>query len=219
MSCIPSGNRHNALSSDEPKVYQGSYVPEEFIENINVTLRVDNLPYYLTNFVWDRTETEVKTAPIIRTVGYPKIIMRESEVLHTMAMEPALQLLRNPLLASANDEFLKALEDYRKGDYSDCLVKCGSALESVMKIACAKNDWPYQEKDTASPLVRVIIEKTNLAPYFESLLMIVATLRNKISSAHGAGTVTKTVPQHLAQYAINTTATTMLLLAEETKLA
>src|SRR4029450_5031974 len=30
--------------------------------------------------------------------------------------------------------FLNALEDYRKGDYGDCLTKCTSAFESALKI-------------------------------------------------------------------------------------
>jgi hypothetical protein len=132
-------------------------------------------------------------------------------------MEPALQLLQNPAFANANKEFLAALEDYRQGDYSDSLTKCGSSFESFMKILCAKKRWAYKETDTAGPLVKAILANTTLDGYFDPLLMIVGTLRNKLSSAHGAGTAAKAVPQHLARYAINATASAMLLLADEAR--
>ena len=45
-------------------------------------------------------------------------------------------LLRDKSFTSADQEFIEALEDYRKGDYGDCLTKCGSSLESTMKIIC-----------------------------------------------------------------------------------
>jgi hypothetical protein len=141
--------------------------------------------------------------------------MRESEVIHSTAMEPALQLLRNPGFATANAGFLTGLEDYRKGDYSDCLTKCGSAFESFMKIVCDKKSWAYKQTDTAATLIKTILPNTTLEGYFEQQLMIVATLRNKLSSAHGGGTTVKVVSRQLAQYATNITASAMILLAAE----
>lgn len=193
----------------------------KFIDDINQLMRVDNLPYYLTKFA--TKETPLTPSKLyggsrafrFEVVAFPKVVMRESEVLHANAMEPALNLLRDPTFATANVEFLTALEDYRKGDYSDCLTKCGSAFESFMKIVCDKKGWPYAETDTAQKLIKAIIPNTSLEPYFEQLLIIVATLRNKLSSAHGAGKKPKAVPQHLAQYATNVTASAMILLAAE----
>jgi hypothetical protein len=43
----------------------------------------------------------------------------------------------------------------------------------------------------------------------------IATLRNKLGSAHSAGTQQRSVSQHLAKYAINATAAAILLLVEE----
>ena len=151
-----------------------------------------------------------------QTVSFPQVIMRESEILHDNAIAPALQFLQNARFASANTELLAALDDYRKNDFGDSLMKCGSAFESFMKILCHIKGWPFKETDTASPLVKMILSKTKLDGYFEPLFLIVATLRNRLSSAHGAGTARKTVPQHLARYAINATASAIILLADET---
>jgi hypothetical protein len=148
-------------------------------------------------------------------VALPKVVMRESEMLHTRAVEPALVLLQNPGFANANKEFLAALEDYRKGDYGDSLAKCGSSFESVMKVICQKKGWPYKDTDVANTLIKTVLANTNLDGFFETLLIIIATLRNRLSSAHGAGASPKTVPQHLARYAINVTASAMILLSDE----
>jgi hypothetical protein len=142
--------------------------------------------------------------------------MKESEILHENAIAPALTLLQRPHFRAANSEYLAALEDFRKGDISDCLTKCGSSFESVLKVICDRKGWNYNQTDTASTLIKTVLPNTSLDWYFEQLLIIVATLRNKLSSAHGGGTAIKQPPRHLAQYALNATASSILLLAQET---
>ena len=180
---------------------------------VNEFLRLDDLPYVLTDFVW---VTE-GNAPYRswRREGFPQIIRRENEAIHKTAIEPTLALLKSPIFSSANNEFLQALADYRKDDYMVCVVKCGSAFESVMKIICARKAWSYQQTDTAEPLLTTIVEKTRLEPFFKQPLMLIATTRNRLSSAHGAGTEPRDVPKHVAQYTINATASAILLLVEE----
>lgn len=201
----------------------------EVVGELNEILAVDNLPYYVTEFVRQEVRQESQdgtqgqrpfplAGTVIKTLAYPKVVCRDSDVVHAQAIEPALKVLQSPIFASANQEFLSALEDFRKGDFSDCLVKCGSSLESVMKIVCDQKGWPHAQNDTAGALVRAIVQHSNLESYFENTLLIVATLRNRLGSAHGAGTASRHVPRHLASYAINMTASSILLLASETGL-
>lgn len=192
------------------------------VAELNELLREDNLPYHLTEFIKEEVREVFDGVPflgmertVIKTVAFPMVIARDSEVVHTHVMEPVLKLLQRPAFKSANAEYLEALEDYRKGDFGDSLTKCGSALESVMKIICDHKKWPYQQKDTASALIKTIIERSNLETYIEPGLILVATLRNKLSKAHGAGVQTKAVPRHLAAYALNSTAVAILLLVAE----
>jgi hypothetical protein len=126
-----------------------------------------------------------------------------------------LELLQHPKYSSVNSEFLEALEDYRKGDLGDCLVKCSSAFESVLKILCNRKGWRYNHTDTASMLIKTLLANTRLESYFEPVFMIVGTLRNRLSKAHGAGTAQRNVPRHVARYAINSTASAILLIIEE----
>ena len=177
------------------------------IEDINVFLQADDLPYYLTGFIVTDGRIE----------AYPQIIRRDSEVLHETAIKPTLALLSQPMFTSANDEFLDALKDFRTGDYRDCVAKCGSSLESVMKIICHRKGWSYQQNDTAAPLLKHILPQTKLDSYFEQPIMLIATIRNRLSTAHGAGTQQKAVSRHVASYVINSTASTILLLVGETE--
>lgn len=84
-----------------------------------------------------------------------------------------------------------------------------------MKIICDRRGWNYSEKDSAGALVRTVVSNSSLDGYFQQPLMIVSTLRNRLSKSHGAGTEQKDVPEHLARYTINATASNILLLVEE----
>ena len=193
---------------------------EKLIDELNGLLAKDNLPYHVTYFVkesvYETPDPRYKSHTVVYTRAFPKVVMKESDVLHVNAVAPALTLLSQPHFLNANNEYLAALEDYRKDDFSDCLVKCGSAFESVLKVICDRKGWAYKQTDTANTLIKTVLPHTKLDGYFEQLLIIVATLRNKLGSAHGSGTVTKQTPRHLAQYALNATASAMLLLTQET---
>jgi hypothetical protein len=194
---------------------------QQVVTDINDLFRTDDLPYYLTEVVKETVQepvtlyghTSIRT--VIKTIAYPSVILKESDLLHAEAVAPTLDLLRRPHFKTANTEFREALQDYRKGDYGDCLTKCNSALESTLKIICDRKGWPYQQTDAAVALLKVFISHTSLDPYFETMLSVVPILRNKMSSAHGSGVTPRQPTQHLAQFAIHATATTILFLAAE----
>ena len=65
-------------------------------------------------------------------------------------------------------------------------------------------------------LLDTIMSRTELKPFFKHSIMSIASIRNKLGSAHGAGTESRETPRHVAQYAINATASAILLLVNET---
>ena len=149
---------------------------------------------------------------------YPRIIRRENEVVHRTAIEPVLTLLTQPPFATANKEFLVGLADYRKGEYEDCVTKCLSAFESVLKVVCQRKGWAYRETDTADTLLTTVFGKTSLEGFYKEHIKLILTVRNRQSSAHGGGTQPKQVPKHVANYVINATAAAILLIVEEIQL-
>ena len=199
-------------------------LPEkEVVAELNELLRVDDLPYHVTDFVKEEVREARDGFPpfsgrvgtYVNTLAYPMVIMRDNEAAHAELIVPALELLRNPRLKSANSEYLHALEDYRKDDLGDCLTKCGSALESLMKLICERKGWPYKQTDPASPLLRTILERAKVDSYLEQGLLIGPVIRNKASSAHGAGPQPRRASRQLARYALHCTAAAMLFLATE----
>lgn len=207
------------FQSKQPWIFDSGINLHKLVADVNTLLEVDNLPYFLTRLVPTPNArrivfTSYPDNPPVEI--YPQIICREDEVLHQQAIVPTLLLLTEPYFANANREFLEALTDYRKGDYRDCVAKCGSSLESVMKVICARKRWSYQETDTASKLLKAILPQTTLDTFYEQPIMLIATIRNRYSSVHGAGTQQRTVPKHLARYVINATASAILLLVDET---
>lgn len=190
---------------------------EALVQELNDLLRVDALPFALTPLV---TETFTTTGPFggneveaTRVREYPRVISVDSQPMHEEVIEPVLRLLSRREFAAADAEYLAALEDLRKGDYADCLTKSCSAFESSLKVIFKVNRWPYKENDTANQLIKTLLAHTDLDPFFETTLQIVATLRNRLSSSHGAGASTREVPRYLAAYAVQTAGACILLAA------
>ncbi len=144
------------------------------------------------------------------------LVCTKNRVLHQEVVRPVLGLLVGEEFASANEEYLKAHRHFRHGGYGDCLTECGKAFESAMKIVCDKNGWSYDQAATARPLIQTCIQEAPLPAYFEQLLIIIATLRNRLG-AHGQGTEQVDVPEHLAKYSLHATAAAIVLLVDASK--
>jgi hypothetical protein len=158
-------------------------------------------------------------------VGYQfesgEIIRVDSQFLHSEAVKPTLAILRDKNFKGANEEFLKAHEHYRHARYKECLVDALKAFESTMKTICSLRKWPTQPTDTAKNLITTCLSNGLFPAYFDSqftsirglLESGVPTVRNK-NGGHGQGTATVAVPEYLARYALNLTATTILFMVE-----
>ena len=84
-----------------------------------------------------------------------------------------------------------------------------------MKVICHRKRIPFKQTDTASTLMKSLLTNSSLEAFWEQPLILIATLRNRLSSSHGAGTVPKAVPDHVAAYVINATASAIVFLADE----
>jgi hypothetical protein len=161
-------------------------------------------------------------------VGYQfesgQIIRVDSQFIHNEAVKPALHVLRDKNFEGANEEFLKAHEHYRHGRYKESLVEALKAFESTMKIICSLRGWPTEPTDTAKTLISTCMDNELIPKYltsqFSSLRSLlesgVLPIRNK-NGGHGQGALPVAVPEYLARYALNLTATTILFLVEAHK--
>lgn len=193
------------------------------VDAINHLLQIEAAPFQLTQIV-KVEEHGVRQGPhgyprvgtAIRTVAYPKIIRAEDQTIHAESIQPALLALAAPHFEAANLEFRGALDEYRQGNYGDCLTKCGSAFESVMKSLCKRKNWPVDDKRaTAQPLLKIVLSNSTLDAYFEQPLLLIATIRNRLSTSHGGGHAVRIAKRHVAQYTVTSTAAAILLLVHE----
>ena len=186
-------------------------VENDVVDAINEILEVEFAPYQLTQMVQVREPLQGRSFRI-RTSAYPRAIRVDEDVMHTEAVMPALSVLSAFHFEAANAEFRDAMEEYRKQNYGDCLTKCGSSFESTLKVLCERNGWRFEPNDTAGKLLKVVTENSTLDSFFEQPLMIIATIRNKLSSAHGGGSELRMVPRQIAQYSLTSTAAAIVLL-------
>ena len=159
-------------------------------------------------------------------IGYQfesrEIIRVDSKIAHAEIIKPVLQtLFSDKAYTGANDEFLKAHEHYRHGRYKECLNECLKSFESTMKAICKKQGWQYNELDTAKKLLDTCFQNNLIADYLQQhfsslrsgLESGIPTVRNRLAG-HGQGTEQVIVPAYVAQYLLNLTATSILMLCE-----
>ena len=162
-------------------------------------------------------------------VGYRfesgQMIRIDEEFIHEEVVKSALRILSQPQFAGAQEEFLKAHEQYRKGETKDSLSNCLKAFESVMKAICDMRGWQYdKDRSTAQALIKICFDNGVVPKFWDShysslrslLESGVPTGRNKLGG-HGQGTAPTSVPNYLAAYMLHMTATTIAFLAEAEK--
>lgn len=164
-------------------------------------------------------------------VGYQlvgtKILRMDSNLLHAEAVLPALRLLSDSAYAGPNQEYLQAADYHRAGGIEEksCLVWCGKAFESTMKVICEKRGWPYErDKAGAKDLVSAILENglvpkhhTAMLTHLRGLLeTAIPTPRNR-HGGHGQGAEVTEVSAFVAGYVLHMTAATIVMLIEAEK--
>ena len=142
------------LAFQSPLIWDAPNVINAFnlIRDINFFFQADALPFQLTGLVTrvGNSERSTHRDPTSRSRArivvdaFPQLISLENDVVHETAVQPTLTLLADPHFKVANQEFLEALADYRKGDFRDSVIKSLSAFESVLKVVCQRKGLVLQ---------------------------------------------------------------------------
>jgi len=90
-----------------------------------------------------------------------------------------------------------------------------------MKAICEKQEWTYDQKNTAKKLINICFEKGLIPNYLQSQFSSirsllgsgVPTVRNKLGG-HGQGVVDIQVNESIAAYALHLTASNIVFLAK-----
>lgn len=182
--------------------YTSRTAPDDAIEELNDRFKQHGVGY--------RFEADVR-----------KIVRVDSQFAHSEIVKPALSILAEKRFSAASEEFGNAHQHYRERRYQECIADCLKAFESTIKVICATQKWPFDPSDTAKNLIKVCFERGLLPGYLDSqyasmrslLESGVPTVRNK-TSGHGQGQTYRSVPAHLAAYALHLTASNVVFLSE-----
>lgn len=149
-----------------------------------------------------------------------RIIRMDSQFIHSEAIKPTLTVLSDKRYDSAQQEFLRAHEHFRKNRYSESINECLKAFETTLKIICTNRGWALEKTDTAKKLINICFQNELIPSYLQSqfsslqnlLESGVPTIRNK-ETGHGQGPERRHISESLSQYVLNLTATNILFLA------
>lgn len=188
------------------KMYQGdandseiSQTPDEAIDELNFRFLEHNIGYQYTEGI---------------------LVKLDSELVHKEITEPAIMLLKNNAFTGALEEFLKAHEFYKSGEYKDSISWALKAFESTMKTICELKQWQYdKDHDTVQKLIEIIFANNLLPAYltqaFNSLRSLLEstlpTVRNR-TGGHGQGSRSVEIPPYFANFALNISACNIILL-------
>jgi hypothetical protein len=211
----------------EESVDKALDIVELFFKVINTNVRKDYGPGTRINRKIDTDEaiSELNQRFKEHGIGYQfesnEIIRIDSNYLHAEAVKPALSVLRERGFEGVNEEFLSAHGHYRHGRFKECLVDSLKAFESTMKAICKIRNWTIKPDDTAKMLIATCLSHGLFPSYLESqigslrslLESGIPTIRNK-EGGHGQGPDPKVVPEYLARYTLNLTASSILFLVE-----
>lgn len=151
-----------------------------------------------------------------------EVISLSDEYTHSQVVVPALQLLYDPAFTAAQNEFLAAHESLRNQDYEAAIHECAKSMESVLKVIAKARKWPrIDDGSSIKALIAAAFADGLLESYMEASLNAlralmessVPTVRNR-SGGHGAGTVARNVPEHLARFQVHQTAAVIRLIVE-----
>ncbi len=179
---------------------------------------------YDSNKAVDKAITELNCRFRQHGLGYEfangEIIRIDNTIIHNNIIKPALKLLLDADFLGAEQEIRQAFEFRKKSDNKNAILEAGKAFESTMKTICDKKGYLYDpNKDTAKKLID-ILENNGFFPgymttYLKTLVVLLETglpaVRNK-NAAHGQGSSVVSVPDELAEYALNLAASNIVFL-------
>lgn len=171
----------------------------------------------------DSLVTEINTRMKENGYGYQieesSLIPIDSTVTHQEAVKPAILLMKSGDFQGALNEFMDAFEAYKSDNSEECIRLCGNAIESTLKQIISERGLTPPKSQTASPMLE-LLSNNNIVPiylttHYTSLFSMlksgVPTVRNN-SGGHGAGVEARNVPDYLARFVINMTASSVLFL-------
>jgi hypothetical protein len=124
----------------------------------------------------------------------------DAEVERT-ALRPALSAVEDSRFLGVKNHFDAARSELATGTPTalrQSVHEAACAAEGAMKVLLTQHGIPFDERDTASRLFDIAVEKKIVPKFMEYCVLTAASPRNK-RAGHGAGEIPHVVPQEMAE--------------------
>jgi len=214
---------------NNPDVFIDDFIKgfEELIDvEENIDFFLDLIVLFLNIKNNDKDEMIVKLNKILyrHSLGYQidivkdQIIRVDSKHIYRETIQKVFILLSDSQFKNVDDEYRKAFEELKKGNYENVLLEASKAFESTMKIICDLKEYGLPKKHNVSALIAHLRTNDFIENFHNEIfngldktLQSSAIIRNH-KSAHGQGSTKRELPIMYAEYALQVTASNILLL-------
>ena len=188
----------------------------DFVDALNVVLDQRGSPYLLTGYAYAQEESDdASFQPFsfdTSISAYPKAYLKQSSVPQQHAVEPAVRLLADPAFDVPNDDFLKALDRQRHGDYDGVLTSCATTLEGAIKAAAQAKGWRIRGNGLGTIFQSFASKSTAVPDQLKTVVNFLHQRRSKAGDAHGH-TAKDKISEEEAEFVISLTAALVCFLA------
>ena len=189
---------------------------DDFVDAVNKVLEEYDSPYQLTRYT-RRTERDEGTGVTYTHIeAYPRAYLKHDAVIQKQAIEPVLEIFSDAAFKTPAEDFRKALERHRNGDYDGCVTACSSAVEGAIKVVAGKLRWRNVKGTNLDKLAQSFISKSSLPDTLHTSFRTLANWRNTGGDAHGHAAKEETT-REIAHHFIASAATLIVLVQSEVK--
>ena len=191
----------------------------DFVDGLNVVLDQRGSPYLLTRYAY--VQEEYDDGPFqpfsggISISAYPRAYLKQPRVPQQHAVEPALRLLADPAYNVPNNDFLKALDRQRHGDYDGVLTSCATTLEGAIKATAQARGWRIRGKGLGTVFQSFASRSKTVPDQLKTVVNFLQERRSKAGDAHGH-TAKDKISEEEASFVISLTAALVCFLAAAT---
>ncbi len=214
---------------NNPESFTNAFIGgfEKLIDsNDEIDFYLDLIVLFLNALDQDKSETIVSVNKILykHSLGYQidivkdQIIRVDSKHIYQETIQQVLLLLNDIQFENVDDEYRKAYEELKNGNYEGTLVEANKAFESTMKIICELKGYGLPSKHTASALIAHLRKNSFIENFQDEKFNGLAKTLQSISisrnnqAGHGQGIKKRDLSVMFAEYALQITASNILLL-------
>lgn len=180
----------------------------DFVNGLNVLLKQHVSDYLLTTYVYQVQQTE---SGIFSTsiTGYPRAYLKQADMIQSTAIEPVMELLSDPAYKVPNDDFRKAMDRQRNGDWDGVLTACAATVEGALEVSAQNRKWKLKGNGLGSRFDSYAGKSSTIPKQFTKVVGFLQDRRSKVGDAHGHA-VREPITAEEASFAIALSASLVL---------